>query len=333
MNSRLFRVVVVLLLLGSLSLGIRNYWQIEKLQPNELMKTFETRVTKNSCDFLHKILAKEPLRKYRYVLNQPEYAGKAANPYPNKLWFYWNDGIEKAPKIVKVCLESIKKHLHGMGIILLDQNSVNKYVDIPAHIKEKHKQGVMGEAHFADVVRTFLLRDYGGLWLDATTFLTGEIPQDIFEVEFFAPMLCDINPKRNPKFKFRNFVLPGVFCNYMLYAKRPHNYVFECMARFLTEFWKDRDWADYFLYYQFTAVAVEEDPKFYKIVLDVIRNHYYHEKDFLSLGDAVHSKFNRSEWEEMKKFPIHKIYGAKFWNDKFIEKGTFADKLLRGELD
>ena len=295
----------------------------------------EKNFTKNPHNFLHKVVAKETLRKYSYVLNKPDYVKKTKNPYPNKIWIFWNNGFKNAPDLVHVCLNSIKKHLPEKEVILLDENNIGDYIKIPQYILEKYKKGIICPAHFSDIVRVYLLRDYGGLWMDATIFLSGKLPKDILNADFFAPSLCDINPKKHKDFQFKNLVLPGAFCNHFMYAANPHNYIFECMARFLNEYWKDKDWADYFLFYEFTAIALEEDKKFFNILLETFKNHYYAEKPFLNLNSVIDidEQFDETVWNKIKEFPIHKICNAGSWKKRKIKEGSFAEKLLSGKLD
>lgn len=294
---------------------------------------FTKNLMKNPYNFLHKIIMKENLRKYTYVLNRQSTQRILSNPYPNKVWFYWSEGLEKAPKIVHICLKSIKQHIPNMDIILLDKNNVKKYIKLPRHVVKKHNEGIICEAHFSDIVRVNLLNEYGGLWLDSTVFLTGAIPRDIFEAEFFAPFLCDINPKKLADFEFKNLLLPGIFCNHFMYVSQPHNYVIECMVAFLNEYWKDRNWSDYFLFYEFTAVAMEEDQRFFEIIMTMLHEHYYTEKPFLNLNSNLDITYKPEAWKKIKAFPIHKICAATSWSKRKTIKGSFAEKLLNGELN
>ena len=293
---------------------------------------FTTNIMKNPYNFLHKVIMKENLRKYTYVLNRHVSIAVSKNPYPNKVWFYWNDGVENAPEIVKICLKSIRKHIKNMEIIQLDSRNISNYIKLPKYIIDKYKAGIICEAHFSDIVRVNLLNEYGGLWMDSTVFLTGAIPDDMLQSEFFAPILCDINPKKSEKFVIKDLLLPGIFCNHFMFSAKPHNYVTECMVAFLNEYWKDRNWADYFFFYQFTAIALEEDNKFFDIFLNLIRKNYYTERPFLELDTNLNKKYSKQLWEQIRQFPIHKICGASIWRTRKIMPDTFAEKLMREEL-
>ena len=162
------------------------------LQVTNQLNRFTTNLMKNPYNFLHKVIMKENLRKYTYVLNRVKTQKTFPNPYPHKIWFYWNESLEKAPKIVRICLKSIKMHIPDMDVVILDKNSVKKYIKLPEHVLKKYEDGIICEAHFSDIVRINLLNEYGGMWLDSTVFLTGAIPEDMLNADFFAPSLCDI---------------------------------------------------------------------------------------------------------------------------------------------
>ena len=279
-------------------------------------------------DSMHKVLAKESLRRYRYVLNNPENKSDEPNRFPNKIWYYWSSGMENAPSIALNCYKSIKKYIPDMEIIKIDKHNISKYIKLPAYILKKYKIGIISEAHFADIVRIFLLREHGGLWIDCTTYLTGRIPRGILESEFFAPAIVE---KGNEKFTLKDRIIYGVFANFFIWAKRPHNYVIECMTDFLSEYWKDKNWCDYLFFYEFTAVAMEEDGKFYKQVVDMLNTTYYHENQFLELSYKVHDRYDSKTWNEIKKFPIHKISLA-INGKKPFKTGSYYHKIEQGEI-
>ena len=134
------------------------------------------------------------------------------------------------------------------------------------------------------------------------------------------------------KFNFNDTVTCGIFVNYFMYAKQPHNYIVECLADFLTEYWKDKNWCDYLMFYEFTAVAMEEDEKFFKQVMYMLKHHCYTENQFTVLNKIVRKNYNKEKWEQIKRnFPIHKV--SLSWNGKKrIRPGSYFDKLAKGEM-
>lgn len=95
----------------------------------------------------------------------------------NYVWIFWAQGEENMPDIVRNCYKSIKKNAgESNEVILLDMESIKQYVVIPDIVYEKLYKNKMSLTHFSDILRFSLLKDYGGWWIDATIFLTQELP-------------------------------------------------------------------------------------------------------------------------------------------------------------
>lgn len=145
-------------------------------------------------------------------------------------WIYWEQGISKAPKIVKVCINSAKKAFQdaGWSVIVLDAACVRNYVDIPDYIWIKYKKGIISEAHFSDLIRLSLLTKWGGCWCDATVLFTGELPKYVYAHDFFV-FRGDL---RNNKY--------SNISNWLIYSKRSHPLLL-AVQDILWEFWKRED--------------------------------------------------------------------------------------------
>lgn len=102
----------------------------------------------------------------------------ANNKYKQCIWVCWLQGEDAAPDLVKMCLRQIRKHSKGHPIHVIDSTNYMKYVDVPENIVNKYRCGKMLSAHFSDYIRYQLLYRYGGVWLDATLFVTQDIGRD-----------------------------------------------------------------------------------------------------------------------------------------------------------
>ena len=103
------------------------------------------------------------------------------------IWQYWGQGVDdnKLPELVKKCFESVDKYRGEYRIIRLSDATLGEYLDLPDHIVEKYKTGIMGATHFSDVVRVALLSVYGGVWLDATILLTTPLTDHLCVHDWF----------------------------------------------------------------------------------------------------------------------------------------------------
>lgn len=83
------------------------------------------------------------------------------------LWSFW-DG--KDDSLIRKCQTSWKKHLPNWDIRLLNSKDLNLYSIIKPQSFEQ-----LSLTTQSDVVRLSLLYEYGGLWLDASVFLNGNL--------------------------------------------------------------------------------------------------------------------------------------------------------------
>lgn len=118
----------------------------------------------------------------RFADQKPSASGKRADT----IWVFWWTGEETAPDLVKACINSIRKNANGHKVVMLDQTNYQKYVNLPEHIIRKHDSGLIGHAHFSDIVRLSLLASYGGAWIDATVYLSQPLPDVVFTRDFYT---------------------------------------------------------------------------------------------------------------------------------------------------
>lgn len=101
------------------------------------------------------------------------------------IWQYWAQGFEgELPEVVKYCLESVDKYKGDYEVIRLSDETISQYVDIPDYIWAKRGHGFSVTA-FSNILRLALLDTYGGLWIDSTVLVTGEIPDYLAENDYF----------------------------------------------------------------------------------------------------------------------------------------------------
>lgn len=178
----------------------------------------------------------------------------------NKVWQYWAQGFDSSnmPDLVKVCLKSVEKHTSGYTLIRLSDENLNEYIEIPKWLKDKMSK--MSKAHFSDLLRCIILSLYGGLWLDAAIFMSGDIPQYIVQDTFFM--------YRRDEFEKYKSYWENTFAYYFGYTSdfyvrsligimfaTKDNQVVSDFARMLLAFWKSNDHSpDYF----FFQILIEE---------------------------------------------------------------------------
>lgn len=129
------------------------------------------------------------MEQYRPLMFQlKDYYDKQELPheYADIVWTCWLQGMEQAPKLVKACVESMKKHLKDKEVRVLTYDNYQQYVTLPDYVVRKYEQGIIPAAHFTDMLRLKLLTTYGGTWMDATVLCTGDnYPKNVMHCDLF----------------------------------------------------------------------------------------------------------------------------------------------------
>ena len=201
----------------------------------------------------------------------------------NKCWIMWWQGEENAPEIVKKCIDSIRKHITNFEIIVLTNENITKYVDLPERIWNLFNDNKIIFAHFSDIVRTYLLYFYGGLWIDATCFLTNTIPEPILKSDlfFFQDTIASVT------------FLP--ISNWFIFSQKPNNYILEKILYGLIHYWYNNNTVcDYFLYHTLFKYYVETDSKFRSIISDMP---YYCNSEPHVLQKELFTTFDQKKWK------------------------------------
>ena len=116
------------------------------------------------------------------------------------IWVCWLQGKESMPDIVKYCLKSLERNVpYNTEIKLITSTNLKEYVEFPDFIYQKLKVGSLTMTHFSDLIRMALLKKYGGLWIDATVFISSQIPKEYIECDLYSIQnLSSKERKSNP---------------------------------------------------------------------------------------------------------------------------------------
>ena len=105
----------------------------------------------------------------------------AARTEERLIWVFWWQGEDAMPDIVRMCCDFIRLRA-GLGarVIVLSKDNLARHVVFPDFVMRKLDAGLITLAQFTDIVRVHLLHQHGGLWLDATVYVSQEIPDEVF---------------------------------------------------------------------------------------------------------------------------------------------------------
>ena len=151
------------------------------------------------------------------------------------IWLMWTQGLELAPPLVRKCCESVEPYRGDYDVVLLTADNLSQYVRLPEHIAHLYREKKIGEALHSDLVRAYLLLQYGGIWRDATCYQSAPYPSYVVEAPFFMFSKSLLGGQLSPiigsswfiKAEADNVLLRKAFaflCEYFRHNSTPHNY-------------------------------------------------------------------------------------------------------------
>lgn len=240
--------------------------------------------------------------------------------YNECIWTCWWQGLEKAPKIVVKCIESIKQNAGCHRVVVITDKNVNQFVEFPEWVKEKYQKGIITKTHISDILRLKLLAQYGGLWLDATFFCIGSL-DDYFK--------CPVWTIKRPGYRFTS-VAAGNFANYSFGCDTDHRRVFAVLAEYLLEYWKNYDFMIDYLFLDYLIVQAQEQDISIKEAFQMVKPNNQNCDELLKI---LGLQFNSDKWNGLKK---ETILFKLTWKTEFPEivdgKETFYGKLISKTL-
>ena len=277
---------------------------------------------------------KEILLDFVLKLRKEAQIGESSNEneevdteFPKIIWTMWQQGEAQMPETVKASLKTIKDFAkrNGCECYLLTNENLADFINIPADITEKYKNKELSAAHFSDIIRFSVLYQYGGIWMDATLFVSPYATLEMFEGDFFTlnhpPLHTDKIERAIGDFKWSGFFLAG---------KKGKPYFKHIRDLYLYYIRKFPIFIHYLIMDYFILSEYECNPEFKGLVdeLPILA----HAERVWFLRDHSNDLFDEQEWEEvLKNTPIMKTtYKI---NKEELIPNSYLHKLFHGELN
>ena len=209
-------------------------------------------------------------------------------------WTCWLQGIDTAPPLVKACIKSAERYTAGRRIIIITYENLEKYVSLPDFILEKHKKGFIHFPAFTNIIRTYLLYFYGGLWFDSTVFFTQPIPQELLKENIFF-FRCNLEEKFSP------------WSSWFIISPRRKNALIYRLLCSLLEYWRiNNKYYAYFIFHYFLQAIINNEPELAS-VYNKVPYRSNQNPHFLQLR-LLFSEFDEELWEKVKNVSFcHKL--------------------------
>ena len=239
----------------------------------------------------------------------------------NKIWICWWQGIDNAPDIVKVCVQSIKKNYNEKDIIFITEDNYANYVTFPKWVEEKRMKGVFSRTHFSDLLRMNLLATYGGIWIDSTFLCNGSCFSDYIKLPLWSI--------KRPDYAHCS-VACGYFAGYSLGCNYENRWVFKVIRDFLFNYWKECDKLIDYLLVDYAVVLSQRHCEQIAVLFKQIEpNNPCCDELFKVLGDP----YNEQLWQNLKKkTSLFKLTWKQDFPKQIDGVPTFYGKLISNLL-
>ncbi|MCV3756150.1 UNVERIFIED_CONTAM: hypothetical protein DV033_10480 [Limosilactobacillus fermentum] len=260
---------------------IKNVCKVRKIDSNYVKQANENFQT-------HRLLRKQ----YQGTIDDFEKKDGREESFEKIVWWCWLQGVEKAPEIVKVCLESVRRQFKGYKINIVTADNLEEYIEIPEYIKIKYKAGIIPNANFSDIIRVMLLSKYGGVWIDSTVYCSNGLILPVIEKE-------DL-------FMFKNDVLSGnedIKMSSWFISARKNNYVITTTKKLMLKYWRTHDYLiDYFLFHIFMSMILNSHPEEWDKIptFDNVSPHI--------MSKELNAPYSRVRYQQLNSFSsVHKL--------------------------
>jgi glycosyltransferase involved in cell wall biosynthesis len=236
--------------------------------------------------------------KYKNVQYDENSIKMNSNVLP--VWICWWDGEDAMPEIVKACFKSVCDNAGDHPVKLITKYNYHEFITVPDYIIEKASKGIISHTHLSDILRMCLIHDYGGLWLDATIFVTSTIKLSIFELDIVTIRNNSVC-LHEPKYKWTTFFIGG---------RKGHPF-FAYMRDMLLEYWsRTNELIDYFLTDYCIIIACDKIP----VIRNVINKIPYFNPQVFELAQNLDKAFDSDIYEKIcSDTDFHKLT----WKKKF----------------
>ncbi|GBU20893.1 hypothetical protein R80B4_00780 [Fibrobacteres bacterium R8-0-B4] len=253
-------------------------------------------------------------------------------------WQYWHQGIDdNTPSVINNCLSSVEKNKGDYRVILITAENIGDYIEMPDFIWKKLNKGGFNLPALSDLVRLYLLSAYGGVWLDATIYLTKPIDERWLRKDFFAlqrsetpPHDASVYEKFDPLYFSWNPVAQVKLLNSFIIAK-PNNKIVGDLLSILLEYWKKESQTRCYHFFQICFNRMMQHKEWYELNCELVGDTDCHTLQILMKDDFDHNLYTKI----ISRSNIHKLttYFEKDLKKKRFLDGSFYDVIMNGKIE
>ena len=254
------------------------------------------------------------LEKYK---KRNENVPKAAFEKKTHVWVLWWQGLDRAPDVVEECIQSQRRNLdpNQYEYHLLTQENVGNFVSLSDNIRKKYDSGNITLTHLSDIIRANLLANYGGIWMDATIYMSEPFPDAVRISPFYS------NKKNLDSMNQRKMISAGRWTSYFMKAERG-NELLQFMCDAFELYWeKHNALIDYWLI-DYTIYAAYKNIPAIKREIDLVP---YNNQNIFNIFIFRNELYNKDKFNLLTNNTILHKQSYKYQYTKMDEKGNLTN--------
>ncbi|MFT8357436.1 capsular polysaccharide synthesis protein [Bifidobacterium aquikefiri] len=177
------------------------------------------------------------------------------------VWLMWWQGIDDTtPYLVRRCIDSIQRNANNRTVHIISRENYKQFIQIPLPLLSKIQSGTISMTNLSDYMRFKLLYEHGGVWLDASAYLSNSLSSEIMKYDFYSASRL-VDPPSGAFSKHWTF--------YFIAGKEGNplfKYVIDCYE----QYWKTENrLIDYFMCETFLKIAYQHFVQFREMINNV----------------------------------------------------------------
>ncbi len=237
-----------------------------------------------------------------------ESALKAMQPKPTgrRIYMYWDS---EPPPLVSTCFDAARANVPAdYELVMLDAESAGRMAPDAVRLGAAAS---LTKAQLSDVIRTHLLADRGGLWMDATVLVNRRFPAflaEISELDFFL------------------FTYRGSRTGSWFWWAEPTSYRLQ-LIRAALDLWLSAGlkWSNYFMFHDIVEMLYWVDDRYRE---EWNAGLPLHPRDALAMLEQLTKPVSDVVWADLQtRSPVSKL-SWKFRADALNDPKTAASRLL-----
>lgn len=257
---------------------------------------------------------KDVFERYRNI----PFEAEVNNGQEPPIWVCWLQGEENMPEIVRICYKSLLKHSAGKTVNLVTAENLKEYIQVPDFVKEHLDKGKISRTHFADYIRIMLLAKYGGLWIDASVLVTGDITDETQRPFYTVKQRVKDSIYYVSDFRW---VVGFIGC-----SQSCGKYMFSCLNTLFDSYLRKRTFfIDFFLFDYFIAAMYEELPA----IKELIDGNEENCDSFYLLSDNLNKQYDE---DAMQRIVIQSKFHRMSWKQNYHETAGNNEPTFFGHI-